>query len=146
MNFLDNVHAILISLCIAILLPITVYWGVSSVYSYPDYKDFKKQHKQELVDDETPDQQAKIKVKKWQEAKKPFNNAIFYSATLIGILLVIIGSYSAIKTLSIGLIAGGIFNVLMGLCFNPGIALLNFAIVFLVLMTIIFSMIIKNKD
>ena len=144
MSFLENVHAILISSCIAILLPITVYWGVSSIYTYPTYQDFAAQCIEAPVDGK---QHEELKHKEWQETKKPFNNANFYSSTITGILLVIVGSYIATKTLSIGLITGGILNVLMGLVFNPGIALLNFAIVFLALMTIILStMIVQRKD
>ncbi len=142
MNFLDNLHAVLVSAAIAILLPITVYWGVSSLYSCPNWRDFNLEYTQEPGVDET---QHNIHLAAWEESKKPFNKALFCAATCIGLLLVVIGSYSSIKSLSIGLLAGGLFTFLMGLTVNPGIALLNFALVAAVLMIIIFSLMIQRK-
>ncbi|MBS1986597.1 hypothetical protein JST99_01550 [Candidatus Dependentiae bacterium] len=143
MNFLDNLHAVLISISIAILLPITVYWGVSSVYACPNWRDFNLEYTQEPDADEA---QNDIRLAAWEEAKKPFNKALFSTATLIGLLLIVVGSYSPIKALSIGLLAGGLFTFLMGLTVNPGIALLNFVIAALILMIIIVSLMIQRKS
>lgn len=146
MNFLDILHELLLALCIAILLPVTLYWGVNTIYENPNYKDFEIQSNLEAKDEKIVEANTKLQTENWQKAKKPFDQAIFYASLIIGFLAIVIGSFISINGLAIGLVAGGFIIICMCLVFNPGIAILNFSIFLFLLVTIISLTVIKRRN
>ncbi|MDR3647141.1 MAG: hypothetical protein P4L22_06380 [Candidatus Babeliales bacterium] len=145
MNFLEILHEILLALFIAILLPITIYWGVSSIYVNPVYSDFKVQTNIEIKDEKIIEANQKLQNENWQKAKKPFDNAMFFSSIILGFLSIILGSFLSINGLAMGLVAGGLITIFMGLTFGQGVAIINFGILLLLLIFIISLTIIKKN-
>ncbi len=141
MNFLETLQELLLALFIAILLPVTLYWGISCVYTNPNYKDF------EIVNSEiTKEIAEKLQAENYQKSKDPFDNAVFYSAITVGFVSIISGAFIAINSLAIGLVAGGFISIFMGLAYSPGVAIFNFGILLFLFSTIISITVIKKKS
>jgi hypothetical protein len=137
MNFLEIIRELLLGLCIAILIPITTYWGVNVLFDNPGYQyvsegaenaEAKKQHEED-----------------WKKTRNLFQKAMFIGALIVGSMSIVAGTMISINSLSMGLIGGGIINICMALCFNPYKALLNFCI-FLSLLIILIFLIVRNKN
>lgn len=151
MNFLETLHEILISLCIAILLPINLYLGINLVYENPTYPvvyNYQDAQGQVMLDDcdkQSKKDAEKLEIEAWQKSKSKFDQATFLSSVLFGFLLILTASVISIKTISVGLVIGGILNILMGLFFIPKISALNFMIFLALLLAIIFMVVIKKN-
>lgn len=146
MKILEIFSDILLSLAIAILLPLTVYWGVSVVYEYPKYSDYVKpvEYNQSVKEEDRVNSDKQIDL--FNKAKKPFENAMFFTCLIVGILSLIIGSFISINSLALGLIGGGILNIVLGLTHNPNTALISFVTMLLLLILIILLIIRKNRQ
>jgi hypothetical protein len=145
MNFLELLHELLLALCIAILLPVTIYWGVSSIYVNPNYNDFAIPINDDIKNELTEKANKKLQSENWQKARKVFDTYVFYSYLIVGLLAILVGSFISINGLAIGLVAGGFINICMSIAFNQGSAFFNFAI-FLFLLLMIIALTIKKKQ
>jgi len=135
-DFLKLVRELLLGVCVAILIPITTYWGVNVLFDNPRYQ---------YVNEESRDAEAKKQYEEdWKKARNVFEKAMFIGALIVGCLSIVVGALISVNSLSMGLIGGGIVNIFMALAFNPYAALFNFCI-FLSLLIILIFLIVRNK-
>jgi hypothetical protein len=110
-----------ISFGISILVPIVVYYGVSTFSPSPNWIDYKmKNYPQRMNEATTPEEKAKVQEEyaqwepKWREGKKRFQRNLFFIAIPVGIGAVIVGAIITAPAVGSGLIFGGIFTLIVG--------------------------------
>lgn len=106
---------------IAILLPLLVYYGVSSFSPPPRWNDY-------FIDDRvtsgnlpsTPEEIAKAKdenrrrTQQFTDHERRFAKHVFFVATPVGIAAILLGATFTIEAIGTGLMFGGIFTVVEG--------------------------------
>ncbi|MFH2138373.1 MAG: hypothetical protein ABII88_07665 [Candidatus Omnitrophota bacterium] len=111
---------IILGFGIAILLPMLVYYGLSSFVHRPFWKDYQIEDYSERYDDATPLQKAALEKErkelnnKWKEDNEVFERYFFYAAIPIGIVVTIGGIIVKIQAVGAGLMVGGIVTLLWG--------------------------------
>lgn len=146
MKFLEVVRQILLSLIIAILLPVILNSGINLIFEQPKYDDYvKKQINYERNEPHQEDVELKKQQEQYKQALQPYNKIVFFSSILVGLITIIIGAFIKINALSVGLIGGGILDIFMGLFNKPNIPLLNF-IILVMLLIILIIIIIKGQS
>lgn len=142
MQTLEFIKDILLAMCIAILLPVTVYWGVSLVSKNPSYGDYVTNYDAKSAEEVSIFNEQS---KKFNEVKSYFDNRMFYTSIAIGLITIIIGTLISVYSLSIGLIMGGFLNICMALIFNPSVPLTNFIIFLFLLISLIIMLLKRNR-
>jgi hypothetical protein len=137
MNFIEFLRETLLSLSIAILLPITVYWGILVFFPEPKIEAF--------VQENTTPEVRSTQLDAWQKAKIPGEKAMFFTMLFVGLAAILIGSLVHINSLGSGLIGGGIINIFFALAHNHNIAKLNFILFLFALLSIIGLLIFKSR-
>lgn len=115
-----------IGIGIAILLPLSVYYGVLLFSPPPDsskYYEQSQEYTQRLSQAKTQSEKEKISKekslhqKKQEEAQKRHQQHIFLVAYPVGMLAIIIGSLLTVQAVGAGLMFGGIFTLAEG-CYS----------------------------
>lgn len=105
---------------IAILLPLTVYYGVSTFSSEPKYRDYQIENYHEKHERATTEQQIELEQRRTQlnnqriADEKRFQRHLFFVAAPIGIIAIIVGSVIAVQAIGTGLMLGGIITLAEG--------------------------------
>ncbi len=132
---------------IAIILPMLVYYGVSTFSPppkfqeyYPAYIDIGDQ-KMDAAQRKDVQKERQQKLDRYKSAQKSFSRHLFYTAAPIGVAAILIGAFSSIQAIGTGLMFGGIFTLTTGyLCYwselADGMRFLSLLIGFIVLMYI----------
>jgi hypothetical protein len=104
---------------IAVILPLLIYYGVSTFHPAPKIQDFYK-NTEILGPNTTPEERKEFQEKRRKDveafsaANKEFSRVLVMAATPLGIAAILIGSYLAINSIGTGLILGGIIAVAFG--------------------------------
>lgn len=108
MNIMEFIKELLLGLSIAVLVPAVSYWGIYAVYVDSVDKQISQLQQQNNSEVDKPQNE----VMNLMDQK---TNVRFFAYTLIGVLAIILGLFMTIQSLSIGLIGGGIINLLLGI-------------------------------
>jgi len=106
---------------IALVLPMLIHYGVSTftpkpkwdnyyTYDYYQYQHASEEEKKKL------EEERKKKEEEYRKQRKVFERNLFYVATPVGIMAIVVGSFIAIQAIGAGLIFGGIFTLIDGFC------------------------------
>lgn len=123
MKFVEIIQEILLALSIAILMPVTVYWGINTFY--PTVKVIETEKQEET----TEAKELESKQKQQRETQEIISFWVYLS---IAILVITIGSFVKNNSLSMGLNGGGVLNLIMSISNSSKMPLINFS-VFLIL-------------
>ena len=105
---------------IAVLLPMTVHYGVSTFSPSPEWDDYRIENYYERHERATSEEQVKLEEensrleKKYKEELKRFQKHMFAVAVPIGIAALVLGSVLAVQAIGSGLMFGGIFTLTDG--------------------------------
>lgn len=107
---------------IAVILPMLVHYGVSTVTPAPKWQDYYGScgYYYEENKNATPEQKTKLqnernkKQQAYKDSQKRFQQHLFVAAVPIGIAAIILGALSAIQAIGTGLMFGGIFTLMDG--------------------------------
>lgn len=105
---------------IAAILPLMVYYGVSTFSSKPNYRDYQIENYYEKHKRADAEEQIKLEEEKnrltelRREHEGRFERNLFFVAAPVGIIAVIAGSVIAIQAIGTGLMLGGIFTLTEG--------------------------------
>lgn len=111
---------------IAILLPLTIYYGVHLFSPPPDSsKYYERKYEQDHKIEETKNEVEKKRLrteseardKRYKAAERRHQQHLFYVAYPVGMLAIIVGILSGIRSIGAGLMFGGIFTLAEG-CFS----------------------------
>lgn len=100
---------------IAIILPMLVHYGVSSIYPEPKWDEYVSNDSVSAVRNSSPQEQEKRdierekKQKEYENAKKIFGARLFFVEIPVAIIAVVIGAFLSIQSIGAGLLFGGIF-------------------------------------
>ncbi|MHC4122568.1 MAG: hypothetical protein ACYSSI_03265 [Planctomycetota bacterium] len=111
---------------IAMLLPMMVYYGVSTFSPKPEYRDYQIENYREKHDRASTEEKAELEEQKSQlnkqrrEHEKRFQRHLFFVAAPLGIIAVIAGSIIAVQAIGTGFMLGGIITLSEGyVCYWP---------------------------
>ena len=105
---------------LAIILPLTVYYGVSTFSPRPQYRDYEIENFREKHERGTDEEKIKLEEERSglneqrRDDKERFERNVFFVAVPVGIIAVIAGSIIAIQAIGSGLMLGGIFTLTEG--------------------------------
>ena len=132
---------------IAIILPMVIYYGVSTFVPAPKWEDYQVKNYYEIHRDASPVEQRQLEAKQnslrqqRNDAEEIFQKHLFWVAVPLGILAIILGAFLPIQAIGTGLMFGGIFTVCEGyLCYwsklNDGLRFVSLLVAFLVLIVV----------
>lgn len=111
---------------IAVLLPMMVYYGVSTFSPKPEYRDYQIENYHEKHDRASTEEKIELEEQKSKlddqrrEHKKRFQRHLFFVAAPVGIIAVIAGSIIAVQAIGTGFMLGGIITLSEGyVCYWP---------------------------
>lgn len=107
---------------IAIIFPMMIHYGVSTfvhepkwsdyfgcgLYDYSEYQNVSPQQKAKLDADRRQREEQR------RQAQKVFQRTLFFVATPLGLVAIVIGSLLPVQAIGTGLMFGGIFSVCEG--------------------------------
>jgi len=105
---------------IAVILPILVYYGVSTFSPAPKWADRYDRYSYQKYQNATPVERAKIeredlsREQQWKQKEKIFQRRLFFVTVPVGIACIIIGAVLSLQALGTGLMFGGIFCITEG--------------------------------
>ncbi len=105
---------------IAVVLPMLMYYGVSSVSPPPDWETYMIENYHERHERASPDEQERMEVKhseleaKLREDFRRFQQHLFFTAVPVGVLAIVIGVFLPVQTVGAGLMFGGIISLCVG--------------------------------
>jgi hypothetical protein len=105
---------------IAVLLPMTVHYGVSTFSPGPEWEEYQVENYYERHERATPEEQVELEEensrieKKYREELKLFQKHMFAVAVPIGIVALVLGAMLAVQAIGSGLMFGGIFTLTNG--------------------------------
>jgi len=141
---------------IAIVFPMMIHYGVSTFSPQPKWKDFQIENYYEKHKRATPEEQEKLETEKNKleeqrdKAEKRFQKHLFFVATPLGIIAIVVGSFLSIQAIGTGLMFGGIFSVCDGY-FNywselaDPLKFISMLLVFIVLLIVGYKKLEKKK-
>lgn len=151
MKFIETAQEILLACIVAIMIPIVVYWGgktfyplnvESSMVGY-DVPAQDMSPKVELTDAQKESETIKADLQIKHTAKvRAFH---FWLYLISAFLVIVIGSCINISSLSLGLIGGGVLNVLMTIGNGLDNPAMNLALFLLFLSTLIVIIVKRNN-
>ncbi len=105
---------------IAIILPLMLYYGVSTFSPEPKYSDYRidnyyQKYKDASLEDKKAlaNKQEKLTLQ-LKVARKGFQQNLFFVMVPLGVLSIIIGAFITTNSIGAGLIFGGIFSMCNG--------------------------------
>lgn len=104
-----------IGLAIALIFPLLMHYGVSSIVSKPRWKDYHSNDQYIYAPESTPEEREKHlkrqeeQTKKYQEQNDRFETTLFYVSVPLGIAAVIAGALLTFQAVGAGLMFGGVF-------------------------------------
>jgi len=146
MTILKMVQELVLSLCIATLLPITVYLGISSLYPMPEYKSFEVKNNSVVTDAKIIQENEEIQREAYKKATAPIKSNYFYVYIAAAILCFIGSSLIQIKSIAIGLILAGFTLICLSLTSMPEAPVSNFIFFLLILLGVFYLALVKNKQ
>lgn len=105
---------------IAIILPLLVYYGVSTFHPAPRWRDHLRQTYYREYAKATPEERLKLDQasvadnEKFQLMQKGFQQTLFIVAVPVGLLSILLGAFLTVQAIGTGLMFGGIFTVVEG--------------------------------
>ena len=105
---------------IAVILPILVYYGVSTFSPAPKWGERYERYSYQKYQTATPEERAKIeqvdreKERQWKQKEKIFQKHLFFMTIPVGIASIIIGAALSLQAIGTGLMFGGIFCITEG--------------------------------
>lgn len=105
---------------VAILLPMVIHYGVTTFSPRPKWRDYQIENYYERYKRATPEEKVRLEeersrlAKERREHERRFQKHLFFVATPMGIIAIIVGSISAVQAIGTGLIFGGIFTLMDG--------------------------------
>ena len=113
-------RALVIGFGIAIVFPLLVYHGVTTVYPAPKREDFFPQFEPQLSPTATPEErQARAEIQKkrqdaFNEVARRFSRVLLVAATGLGVPAILLGSFITSPAIGAGLMLGGVLAVGVG--------------------------------
>ncbi len=105
---------------IAIILPMMVHYGVSTLSPRPKWEDYQVKNYYERHKDASPEKKRQLEAEKnrlkdqKREEEKRFQKHLFFVAVPLGITAIILGAFLPIQAVGTGLMLGGIFSISNG--------------------------------
>lgn len=105
---------------IAVVFPMMVYYGVSSVSPPPRWQDYRIENYEERHRRATPDEQLQLEAERTEtraqmrEDGRRFQQHLFYTAVPVGVLAIVIGVFLPMQTVGTGLMFGGVLSLCVG--------------------------------
>ncbi|MGQ4808321.1 hypothetical protein NKDENANG_01703 [Candidatus Entotheonellaceae bacterium PAL068K] len=105
---------------LALILPMMVYYGVSSVSPPPDWEQYMIENYHERHERASAEEQQQMEAQKSElnaklrEDSRRFQQHLFFTAVPVGVLAIVIGVFLPVPTVGTGLMFGGILNVCVG--------------------------------
>ncbi len=105
---------------IAVVFPMMVYYGVSSVSPSPQWEDYMIENYEGRHQRASPEEQLQLETERSElEAKrredfKRFHQHLFFTAVPVGVLAIVVGVFLPAQTLGTGLMFGGILSLCVG--------------------------------
>ena len=105
---------------IAAVLPLMVFYGVSTFSPRPQYRDYqienyREKHKRATAEEQIELEKEKSRLEQQRrDDRKKFERNVFFVAVPVGIIAVIAGSIIAAPAIGAGLMLGGIFTLTEG--------------------------------
>ena len=105
---------------IAMVLPMLMYYGLSSVSPPPQWENYMMDNYQERHARATPDEQKQMEAErstrdaKMREDIRRFSQHLFFTAVPVGVLAIVIGVFLPVQTVGTGLMFGGIISLCVG--------------------------------
>ena len=105
---------------IAILLPLLIYYGVSTFSPPPRWEDYRIENYYQRHKDAAPEEKAELEKEnsRLQEERKAhqrrFQKNLFCVAAPAGIIAIVVGSFIGVQAIGTGLMFGGIFTLMEG--------------------------------
>ena len=105
---------------IAIVLPMMVHYGVSTITPCPKPRDYRIENYYERHKEASPEEKIQLRAQKNElenkrrQARQRFERHLFFVAVPVGIAAIIIGSLISIQAIGTGLMFGGIFTTIVG--------------------------------
>ena len=121
--FVERSKHVVVALGLAVILPMLVYYGVSSVIPPPEWRDYTPRREQaETPKSEARDQKETQKLtaflvspgKDFVEAKRAFSRALFFVAVPVGLIAIVVGGLLSVPAIGPGLILGGVASLVLG--------------------------------
>ena len=143
MKLAETIKEILLAFSIAIMVPVLSYWGVQAIYNNNKIEEVVGS------DSKTKDQTIKqtsdmgnLTLQNLQEVKK----ISFWVYLVVAFLAICPGAFIADNSLSMGLIGGGVFNILGSIVNSPNSPIINLSIFLLLFITLILLIVFRKKQ
>ena len=105
---------------IAVVLPMLMYYGLSSVVSPPQWEQYVIEHYHERHERASLEEQkrmeaerSELEAKMWEDFRR-FHRHLFFTAVPVGILAIVVGIFLPVQTVGTGLMFGGIISLCVG--------------------------------
>lgn len=114
----------ILGLGITIILPMLVYYGVSTFARRPEWKDYQIENYYDLHQRASVEEQKRLeaeqsrKDKEYEQVQHNWAKINFFVEVPVGITALIIGTLTSIPGFSGGLMLGGIVTGIMGYCWE----------------------------
>ena len=105
---------------IAVLLPMLVYYGVTTFHPAPKWEDYQVEDYYERYKDADSEEKATLRKErnelqdKRDTAESIFEKKLFFVAVPVGLFAIIFGSVTSVAAIGTGLMFGGIFTLMEG--------------------------------
>lgn len=105
---------------IAVVLPMLMYYGVSSVSPPPSWEEYRIENYEDRHARATPDEQERMEAErsaltaKLREETRRFQQHLFFTAVPVGVLAIVIGVFLPVQTVGTGLMFGGVISLCVG--------------------------------
>lgn len=139
MQFIENIQEILLGLCIAIMIPVIVHWGVKTFFSNNTQITVTQNIEQKNLDSK------EIEQEKYQQSDK-ISQVNFWVYFITAIIAILIGSFIKINALSLGFIGGGFFNIVSSIANSQANSVINFGIFLFLFVILILIILIREKQ
>ena len=105
---------IALSFGVALVMPILVYYGVSTFYPPPRWDAYSELLENEYKKSDKEKAVVNQKKKEWKQKEYDFQRMVFFIAAPLGIATLTIGAFLPSYWLGVGLMFGGIFTGIEG--------------------------------
>lgn len=105
---------------IAIILPMVIFYGVSTFSPPPKWNDYRVSNYYERHRDAAPEEKRQLEAEQnllkeqRNAAEEKFQRSLFWVAVPLGIIAIILGAFLSVQAIGTGLMFGGIFSVCEG--------------------------------
>ncbi len=105
---------------IAVIFPLMLYFGISSVSPPPDWQDYMVEDFQERHDRADLEEQKQLEAERFEQGERHrehlrhFQKHLFFVTVPAGIIAIIVGTFLTLPAVGTGLIFGGILSITRG--------------------------------